>query len=79
MLILITHVLAPVNISPVVWEIPDSELLYEDGDTSLGQGEFGEVHVASYRGLQVAVKSLQEKKACPTATESLLQEAAVIT
>ena len=67
------------NISPVVWEIPDSELLYEDGDTSLGQGEFGEVHVASYRGLQVAVKSLQEKKACPTATESLLQEAAVIT
>lgn len=63
----------------LAWEIPDSELLYEDGDTSLGQGEFGEVHVASYRGLQVAVKSLQERKACPTATESLLQEAAVIT
>jgi hypothetical protein len=53
--------------------------LYEDGDTSIGQGEFGEVHVASYRGLQVAVKSLQERKACPTAAESLVQEAAVIT
>ena len=63
----------------LAWEILDSELLYEDGDTSIGQGEFGEVHVASYRGLQVAVKSLQERKACPTATESLLQEAAVIT
>lgn len=54
-------------------------MAYEDGDTSIGQGEFGEVNVASYRGMQVAVKTIQEKKVCPQAMESFLQEAAVIT
>ena len=65
--------------STVAWEIPESELVYQEGDTALGQGEFGEVNVASYRGMQVAVKTLQEKKLCPEATESFLQEATVIT
>ena len=63
----------------VAWEISVSELKYEDGDTSIGTGEFGEVNVASYRGMQVAVKTIQEKKVCPRATESFLQEATVIT
>lgn len=63
----------------VAWEIMESELTYEDGDTGIGQGEFGEVHVASYRGMQVAVKTIQEKKACQLATEGFLQEAAIIT
>ena len=63
----------------IAWEIGVSELSYEDGDTSIGLGEFGEVNVASYRGMQVAVKTLQEKKVCQLATEGFLQEAAVIT
>ena len=50
----------------------------ELGNT-IDQGEFGEVHLATYRSMQVAVKTINEAKQSAAALSSLLREAAVMT
>jgi len=58
------------------WGLPKSEV--ETGD-SLGKGEFGEVMVAVYRGVQVAGKLIHEDKQNAASTASFLREAAILT
>lgn len=45
-----------------VWKIKKSELIYSNPPESLGQGTFGQVLLAEYRGTQVAVKKLLPPK-----------------
>ena len=45
----------------------------------IGQGEFGEVHVAEFRGLQVAVKGVHDSKQTAAITASFLREATIMT
>jgi c-src tyrosine kinase len=46
---------------------------------SVGQGEFGEVYAGTYRGLQVAVKSIPKEKEDGPSMQSFLQEASIMT
>ena len=46
---------------------------------SLGKGEFGEVVMAVYRGVQAAGKLIHEDKQTAANTASFLREAAIIT
>ena len=60
----------------VVWGLPKVEV---ELGSSLGRGEFGEVCMASYRGMQIAGKVIHEEKQNAQATSSFLQEAALLT
>ena len=62
--------------SYAAWGLPKAEV--ELGET-LGRGEFGEVHTATYRDTQVAVKIILEEKQTASNTANILQEAAILT
>lgn len=59
-----------------VWALPKAEV--ELGQ-SLGKGEFGEVVMAIYRGVQVAGKVIHEDMQNAANTTSFLKEAAILT
>jgi len=69
------HERVRVHLSPAVWQIDYTDLLLS---TSIGQGSFGVVRRATFRGSQVAVKTLLQQNVSDALQNEFKSETAVM-